>query len=50
MKKLIRWAVPTALVVWVIQDPASAASLAHHAWSGLIHVGHSLSHLANGIG
>lgn len=49
MKKLIRWVVLAAVAMWVIQDPASAATLAHHALSGLTRAAHSLSTLAAGL-
>lgn len=49
MKKLIRWLVVALVAVWVFQDPAGAAALAHHAITGLTHAAHSLSTLASGL-
>ncbi len=50
MKTLLRWVVLAVVVVWVVQDPASAASLAHTAWSWLTHAGQSLSKLTGNLG
>ena len=49
MKKAVRWLVIAVSAVWVFQDPAGAAALAHRAMSGLTHAAHSLSSLAAGL-
>jgi hypothetical protein len=49
VKKAVRWLVIAVIVVWVFQDPAGAAALAHQILSGLTHAARSLSRLAAGL-
>jgi hypothetical protein len=47
VKKILRWAVIAVLVLWVVNNPDSAAHLAHQVMAGLTHAGHSLSTLTS---
>lgn len=49
MKKPVRWLLFAVLAVWVIQDPAGAAHLAHQVIAWLTGAAHSVSTLASGL-
>jgi hypothetical protein len=50
VKKAARYLVIVILAIWLVKDPAGAASLTRHAMAGLSHAAQSLSDFATGLG
>jgi hypothetical protein len=49
VKKIARWVGIAVLVAWAVQNPDSAAHLAHQAMTWLSHAGHSLTTLTGNL-
>ena len=49
MKKAARLLIIAVVVAWVVQNPAAAAQLAHHAGSWLSQAGHALTTLTSNL-
>jgi hypothetical protein len=45
VKKALKWVIIAGLAVWVVNNPGSAAHLAHHALAWLSQAGHALTTL-----
>jgi hypothetical protein len=49
VKKALRWLLIAVLALWLIQNPAQAAHLAHAAMHGLSHATHAVSVLVSSL-
>jgi choline-glycine betaine transporter len=49
VKKVVRWVIVVVVVVWVVQNPDSAAHLAHQIESWLSQAGRSLTTLTGNL-
>jgi hypothetical protein len=49
IKKLAWYAFLAVVILWLINDPAGAANLAHQGMHGLSHAASSLSAIASGL-
>jgi hypothetical protein len=49
VKRYAMWALAAIVVIWVVQNPASAAHVIHAVTAALGHAARSLSALAGGI-